>query len=883
MSSFLDRNPIQFTPYQSQLPEGYAQLLSYKQAQYNEGIQKVDSYLQSLSGLDVVRDVDQKYLNGRIDNLTSEINKTAGSTDWSNKVVQNQVGSLASKIYNDPKIQNAVAGTFRYKKLLADIGESKRSGKGYSVQNEWDALSSVQGWLGNQEAGAQYSGKNYSPYVDVNGKAQEYLKNIKPNWIVESDPMSAVKGSGGTPVAYQMVNNKKEYIKPEEVKSVLRGLLQPEDYNQLDINGRYGNRFYTDPLAFKGELDRQQKAVNRGLQTQIEAWKGQIQKNENDQNALYQLNNLIAQAENQIENTNRTYSTLRSSVDAGNMEGVKSQMYLNEWLESWGQSYGYTKEEVTYEESPAWKGVLAARKEEREWEKHRSDLLKTQYEIAKLQAETQNILSGESKSKSKNSESPTAEFSNLTPGGLDNTVVQSLKDNFFAETDRMQADINDSKYTAAYDAFLQRYGRDSEKLNSLFNVATVNGKTIVRPKAGKENEIDTELNDFYDKWQANSSSVSPSIRTFFENKAIEERVVAARKKSANRIISQANQLYKVSDLLKDFQGLNLNLSGNRVVYSPEEMLNLSNKIRPLIYGRTAGSSSTGIAVGSNELPTQEEINSILTTDKERYAYSVFMKNYLGQPLNQAESALLQRIGDIGNKASSAARNLTKQRNEYIDQQLNPIVNVEQSGIRTFDVAKPEQTRAAKQIFNQVLRSRVNASGNRVGGQFEDELEEANKFFKADGTNYEIVYNPDGSAKLSLFNTDVRNTPLEINIDRGVASQNGLTVIDPYRPIKQLMRANRTPTGVLYTGTSRAEALKVDNPYLKKYGLMYNLKQNQGGRVSILFNVYDNETKEWVRDQVALEKGNFDSVEAAMASLKDPQLDALIDLALKDNQ
>ena len=107
MASYTDQIP-KFNPYIQQLPiEAMVQVGMEKQRRYDEGLQKIQTNIDNIAGLDVVRDVDKKYLQSKLNDLGSKL-KTVAAGDFSNYQLVNSVGGMAKQIGKDATIQNAV-------------------------------------------------------------------------------------------------------------------------------------------------------------------------------------------------------------------------------------------------------------------------------------------------------------------------------------------------------------------------------------------------------------------------------------------------------------------------------------------------------------------------------------------------------------------------------------------------------------------------------------------------------------------------------------------------------------------------------------------------------------------------------------------------------
>lgn len=105
MASFTDTQPIHFNQYVNTKPvDTYTAVAMQKQAQYNQGVDKVQAYIDNLSGLQVVRPQDKQYIDNKVNELTTKANSIA-SSDWSNQAIVKQVGAQAASLYNDGNVQ----------------------------------------------------------------------------------------------------------------------------------------------------------------------------------------------------------------------------------------------------------------------------------------------------------------------------------------------------------------------------------------------------------------------------------------------------------------------------------------------------------------------------------------------------------------------------------------------------------------------------------------------------------------------------------------------------------------------------------------------------------------------------------------------------------
>ena len=115
MASFTDQIS-QFNPYIQELPvEAMVQVGMAKQAQYNQGVQKVQSYIDRISGLEIAKPQHKQYLESKMNELGSRL-KTVAAGDFSNQQLVNSVAGMTGQVAKDPIVQNAVYSTSVIKK-----------------------------------------------------------------------------------------------------------------------------------------------------------------------------------------------------------------------------------------------------------------------------------------------------------------------------------------------------------------------------------------------------------------------------------------------------------------------------------------------------------------------------------------------------------------------------------------------------------------------------------------------------------------------------------------------------------------------------------------------------------------------------------------------
>jgi hypothetical protein len=258
MASFTDQIST-FNPYVSKAPliEAMVTVGTQKQQQYDQGVQKIQGYVDNIAGMDVVNDADKKYLQSKLNDLGSRL-KTVAAGDFSNQQLVNSVGGMATQIIKDPTVQNAVYSTANYRKELSklqkDVDEGKSSPANVDFFNK-----KANSWLSSDKAGQKFSA-GYIPYFDVQKFAKETFDSVKPDgfttdMVYETDANGNIKvDKSGKPIYSPVMKRlEQEGRFPEKVKQTIEQIFSDSRVGQqLGISGEYEYKNYSpDMLAQK--------------------------------------------------------------------------------------------------------------------------------------------------------------------------------------------------------------------------------------------------------------------------------------------------------------------------------------------------------------------------------------------------------------------------------------------------------------------------------------------------------------------------------------------------------------------------------------------------------------------------------------------------------
>lgn len=240
MASFTDNLQYltNFTPYRQQVPlDEMRQVGMYKQAKYEEGVQRIQTAIDNIAGLDIAKDVDKTYLQSKLNQLGNNL-KTVAAGDFSNFQLVNSVNGMTNQLVKDSNIETAVASTAKLRKEQAFMEKQKQEGKS-SPANEWDFNNKANSWLNSSEIGEAFNGR-YTPYTDVQKKYFEVLKALHSDLTEQDIPYVIENGKvnyNKTAAAMQRIS--KETVSKEKIENALRSSLTPTELQQLSIDGRY--------------------------------------------------------------------------------------------------------------------------------------------------------------------------------------------------------------------------------------------------------------------------------------------------------------------------------------------------------------------------------------------------------------------------------------------------------------------------------------------------------------------------------------------------------------------------------------------------------------------------------------------------------------------
>lgn len=354
MASWTDKTPT-FNPYVQQLPvEAMVKVGIQKQQQYDEGIKKIQTSIDNVAGLDVMRGVDKNYLQSKLNALGDNLTFVAAG-DFSDFQLVNSVNGMTKQIVGDPNVQNAVSSAAWYRKQAANMEKSIADGKS-SQSNIYDFNDKASKWLNSTNIEDSFRDR-YTPYTDVKKKAMDTIKALHPN-LQKYDIPFEVDANGKinvNKIADAMKRYKVEGISETQIQQAIAAGMTPDDLNQLRIDARYEFRGAgPEQLAQKAKQDYD---VNRQLAIgQLD--KLQVQKAiTTDPTKLNDIENEIEQYKDLLGGDGKVgkldenfYNNVKQART--NPDEVKYNIYKDGFIKEFANAFKWQSQDVEYLTNP---------------------------------------------------------------------------------------------------------------------------------------------------------------------------------------------------------------------------------------------------------------------------------------------------------------------------------------------------------------------------------------------------------------------------------------------------------------------------------------------------------------------------------------------------
>lgn len=313
--------------------------LSFKQNNLNANRAKLQNLYDQFASLKVAKDVDQKYIENRLEEVRNITNQYA-SMDLSDPNFASSLMMNMGQVVDD-NVKTAVFSTRRIQAEDAEWADKKKNKPElYSSLNHSYAvnvLSDRQRYLTTQEVGDSYKGgADFVEYRDLSKKFMDNLPKIQ-------DALKATWIQTGPQEGYFKSLSKMEAVDRNTMESVLENILDEKDLQQIRANawGQFGSM---SEEALRENFNNFYHVKTTDLDTQIENLKV-LQKTETG-DKLVEVNNSLANLEAARQKKVGSNPSYDEVVAKSGKAAAYTTLYRDNYFDGYLDAYSYAPREI---------------------------------------------------------------------------------------------------------------------------------------------------------------------------------------------------------------------------------------------------------------------------------------------------------------------------------------------------------------------------------------------------------------------------------------------------------------------------------------------------------------------------------------------------------
>lgn len=619
MASWTDRIPT-FNPYVAQLPvEAMVQVGMQKQKQYDEGIQKIQTNIDNIAGLDIIRDIDKTYLQSKLNQLGNDI-RTVAAGDFSNFQLVNSVNGMTNQISKDRNVLNAISSTKTYRKGLEDMDAANKAGKG-SASHDWEFKTSANDWLNNKDINKTFN-SGYKQYSDYKKNGLEVVKALVKNENIKDVAFEYDANGNVVGVLDAMTRTKIAGITPERIQSALMVGLSPNDWQSMQIDGRYS---YSNSSPQQFAFD-----VNKSYQEDYSKFK---EKRDILSNAMDSTNSLsekqklqqqVSALDAQLDGISREYNSITKSMSDGGIEAAKAKLFTTKWVNNFSNTFSNQEVSQTFESNPAQQVKQFKEKQAQDWKqfiyKFEQD---ERFKQSDLYYKEEDLKVA--KAKLKLEQDAAAPY-----GGLPFSVNQDdLPD--VALSKIVQNVKDEKKQIASQDAaIMEEFG-----------------------KKGDQKWLDQQ----YAAWSS-GKAVDPLLASHFNSTSAVKKEITATEAMVNQINAEAEKKFGSIDkyIPAGSPNIQIKFPNSTAVYTPKDFVDFNQKIKNYVSVYSGGSTGGGYGgITYNDAKAKAEL-----TDKEYYLYTAYKEQK-----TPTQKLLMDNVRNYNQKVNVPYGKVIQAQNDWI--------------------------------------------------------------------------------------------------------------------------------------------------------------------------------------------------------------------------
>jgi len=807
MASYTDAI-TQFNPYVSTLPvDAMVKVGMQKQAQYEQGVQKIQQSIDNVAGMDVYKDLHKNYLQTKLNELGNNL-KYVAAGDFSNFQLVNSVSGMAKQIGKDPIIQGAVSSTARIRKNLQAMETAKKEGKS-SVQNEAWLNNDINNWANDGKLESSFSGE-FVQYTDMEKKLREVAEKVH-EYDNSIDIPYKRDGAGniindkyGRPMVDDaMLSIKTKGKSADKILANFYDSLDNNDLRQLRIDGWYhykGSTTETFIKDAKTNYDQNKKmlsdkivTLNTELQTNsklTQAEKSKIKAAINDADKSLSDGSLEKELQKQ-------YDDITTATD---VEEYKYKLYTQKFLTNLAKDISYQDVQQEYKTNPyAQMQMERAR-------------LQFQYDDAKRQqsnwnrdfAWKQTTWYAEQLQKT---QAAAGSQPVITPGRLPTDVDKPDLIKLEQEITAITGDRTKG-VTGAIDELNTKYA------------------PLLTDKSLKTNDQKLQyLNNLSSEYAKNPSSITgikdPNLREYLERRRSFE-IIAGQKQGLYDATVKASKIFdeKVDKTIGSEAGINF--SDGTSLYTAKELYDFAKSAEGF-WTTVAGSPSvvgssytmgTGGGGNSSFFDATSLLNKYKGTRYEAMA-KAYYKNYFGQKLTPTESNIVKKSQDLKVKFRETLLQIGQEKLTFQSNYLAQRMPERQTQIGTLSKDNKIDMDHVDQLVGTKLKEYADYGAiNGLRNKSDFDPETVGELQGEKDVKYNIEKKYDGSATLTIF-AKGKTQIIPMNSNEFAAYFPNYHKSNPINDIKYAVVASPNHTTNLIGGNDASSAV---NAYMSGYDI-----------------------------------------------------------------
>ena len=308
--------------------------LSYKQQKFDQNVAKLQNAADQFAILKVKRDVDQEYINNRLNEVVRTTNSAMKGMDLSDDNFYTSLAANVGQVLDD-NVKTAVLSTRQIQSedaMMEALQKNDKDGK-YSQLNHQYAIakSDRARYLTSDKLGDGYRGGfNYVEYRDLSKKVLENLPKLAEG-LKESFLKFVDEGSFRAMETYDRVDQ-------EKIKEAMGIVFDQKDMAQLNVNswGQYGG---VDDATLKAEYEAYTQPKINAIEEDINTIQLRLKQDiPADEKAEYRR--LLEDKQTYLDEV-KTNSDFDSLLQANGREAIEQRLYKGQFFETIANTYGY--------------------------------------------------------------------------------------------------------------------------------------------------------------------------------------------------------------------------------------------------------------------------------------------------------------------------------------------------------------------------------------------------------------------------------------------------------------------------------------------------------------------------------------------------------------